>query len=621
MVILENLPPTFSEATLRSIIDHVTCKGKVLSCQLVPDVDNIVSAQVQFERADDAEAAVRLWDHLTIDNMTITAQCEADAKRRLSKSVSAQHNAGLRYPFAPMSVGWLCDFTTSLKNPEKSFAMCRILECLMHNAVLGSDAFMEHAVVTYYTKFQNAAWTKAQNQVTDGVTFELSRQVFEVIGLIRRFTSANMKSKRMLVTLVERVTDDMARLIGTNPSLQQNKTFPVTLQAARDDIAKLKAGALVSTAAITAAPLASTPEIEDTIHSLTSNLKVLFTCLNSHHNVNSTAAQQQQQQAAILSIYLSDQPVVPCSELCPCFARLRNRFPIYLADVEKVKILDSLVIFSIRDGEEDVSTIAKELQHRYSIEFCARAVAHVHNGHYAIMRLHLFHTVFMAKKLTNGAPLPASQWLKALTVIELIIFHVQYACQGQVPGLIAAATKALASVIDLRGKNEDQRAAANQECFALQSNLTQMFAVLAAPQYLLCVHVGAEARLIMAHSKPKCANPACVTPPAELLKCSACKSVYYCSATCQKADWRDHKLLCRELSLARNMPSGSAAYVRNVAPTGGADAGSVAKLGESPAPPLFSTLRLVPDMTMVAAVRGCYEPASAMTDGSADMDL
>merc|ERR1719401_989759 len=30
-----------------------------------------------------------------------------------------------------------------------------------------------------------------------------------------------------------------------------------------------------------------------------------------------------------------------------------------------------------------------------------------------------------------------------------------------------------------------------------------------------------------------------------LLDCSRCRSVHYCSAECQKADWKDHKEVCK----------------------------------------------------------------------------
>lgn len=31
-----------------------------------------------------------------------------------------------------------------------------------------------------------------------------------------------------------------------------------------------------------------------------------------------------------------------------------------------------------------------------------------------------------------------------------------------------------------------------------------------------------------------------------LMKCGACKSVYYCSRDCQIADWKNHKLVCNK---------------------------------------------------------------------------
>lgn len=39
------------------------------------------------------------------------------------------------------------------------------------------------------------------------------------------------------------------------------------------------------------------------------------------------------------------------------------------------------------------------------------------------------------------------------------------------------------------------------------------------------------------------------------LKCSQCKSVFYCNIECQKRNWHLHKLECNELSKQRNIPS------------------------------------------------------------------
>ena len=47
---------------------------------------------------------------------------------------------------------------------------------------------------------------------------------------------------------------------------------------------------------------------------------------------------------------------------------------------------------------------------------------------------------------------------------------------------------------------------------------------------------------------PRCFNPNCpaVAAPAKLLKCAACRQAEYCSAACQKDDWKRHKRVCVE---------------------------------------------------------------------------
>jgi hypothetical protein len=44
---------------------------------------------------------------------------------------------------------------------------------------------------------------------------------------------------------------------------------------------------------------------------------------------------------------------------------------------------------------------------------------------------------------------------------------------------------------------------------------------------------------------PRCNT--CGKNNSKLLRCGRCKQVYYCSAACQKKDWRDHKHVCKKL--------------------------------------------------------------------------
>ncbi|KAI1140178.1 hypothetical protein F5Y05DRAFT_377447, partial [Hypoxylon sp. FL0543] len=48
----------------------------------------------------------------------------------------------------------------------------------------------------------------------------------------------------------------------------------------------------------------------------------------------------------------------------------------------------------------------------------------------------------------------------------------------------------------------------------------------------------------------RCHNPSCkkASFSNDLLLCSACEKVRYCSPFCQKQDWKDHKLFCKHAS-------------------------------------------------------------------------
>lgn len=65
----------------------------------------------------------------------------------------------------------------------------------------------------------------------------------------------------------------------------------------------------------------------------------------------------------------------------------------------------------------------------------------------------------------------------------------------------------------------------------------------------------------------KTAEPTCascnkveeIDGPA-LLRCSACRTAYYCSKDCQKADWKKHKKDCRPSSTSGNASQGNGGF-------------------------------------------------------------
>lgn len=49
----------------------------------------------------------------------------------------------------------------------------------------------------------------------------------------------------------------------------------------------------------------------------------------------------------------------------------------------------------------------------------------------------------------------------------------------------------------------------------------------------------------------------CKHPDYNLKRCTGCYSVFYCSKTCQRADWYDHKTVCKLISFVPNVQSQS----------------------------------------------------------------
>ena len=86
--------------------------------------------------------------------MTSQRQQYQPASATNTNTVLGLHGA-LRYPFAPMNLGWLHEYVSALGTPERYIAMCRILECLMAIAVSTCDPFLEHAVVDDERKMTN----------------------------------------------------------------------------------------------------------------------------------------------------------------------------------------------------------------------------------------------------------------------------------------------------------------------------------------------------------------------------------------------------------------------------------------------------------------------------------
>jgi hypothetical protein len=213
---------------------------------------------------------------------------------------------------------------------------------------------------------------------------------------------------------------------------------------------------------------------------------------------------------------------------------------VFLSDVEKVKVIDALVVTAGRDMDDDVANIARDLLQRYSIDFCQRAVVHMHNGNFATLRLYVFEAHRVSKRIHT--PTTHTDALKMFDTIEAAMFMTHDECTQ--PAVRSLVNTALANLADLRAGVNSTLAV--QLLYSLQFSIAQIITILCAPNLLLCVHSGVDSGRLKASVKPaRCGNPSCESTSTDLLKCSACKTTYYCSSTCQRADWKNHKGVCK----------------------------------------------------------------------------
>ena len=104
-----------------------------------------------------------------------------------------------------------------------------------------------------------------------------------------------------------------------------------------------------------------------------------------------------------------------------------------------------------------------------------------------------------------------------------------------------------------------------------------------------------------------CASSRCKVTGPDLKSCSRCKMVHYCSAACQKADWKAlHKKACYSRSYTPPAP----APVQSTAETSSSEGGGAAAAAATPPPPAAAATAAAPNSSGGSALAAACAPVA-----------
>lgn len=438
------------------------------------------------------------------------------------------YDSVLRYPFREMRTEWFDDYMDNIPSSKRIPVATRLMDCLMAHTVLHEDPFLEKVVTVIYNRVANNETFRNMTGV-----FGEAHEVFRIVCMTAKFTVSNASEKNVLLNLLE----------------QHCTRFQVAAQKVKADNAE----ALVTAAErVTESVLflrknmAST----DAFRRLMDAIKSLFFTVNTRNGVSPGSSDGK----SIFNTFV-------CCDGCPCYAKLRTGPTVFLRDMEKIKILDCVMMAAVNAKDAMMLEMATKFLHNFCKDFMENPHLDdignlIHNGRLFYCRTALFDAL---NTITSPQPgftdvqtaktLNMDRIVLALLWVKNEVKDIRILCK-----LVPTLNEALASA---------EVAYAHLDCddvlqilHTLKEYILALFAALSFPEYHLAVHsrdvfIGKQADM-------KCANPACPGTTKDLLKCSGCDVTFYCSSECQKADWDKHKNFCHEIESRRTQPASAA---------------------------------------------------------------
>ncbi|KPA78861.1 hypothetical protein ABB37_05933 [Leptomonas pyrrhocoris] len=434
----------------------------------------------------------------------------------------------LRYPFREMRTEWFDDYMDNISSSKRIPVATRLMDCLMAHTVLHEDPFLEKVVTVIYNRVAN---NEAFRNMT-GV-FGEAHEVFRIVCMTAKFTVSSASEKNVLLNLLE----------------QHCTRFQIAAQKVKSDNSEALVAAaerVTESVFFLRKNMAST----DAFRRLMDAIKSLFFIVNTRNGVSPGSSDGK----SVFNTFV-------CCDGCPCYAKLRTGPTVFLRDMEKIKILDCVMMAATNAKDALMLEMATRFLHNFCKDFMENPHLDdignlIHNGRLFYCRTALFDAL---NTITSPQPgfadvqtaktVNLDRIVLALLWVKNEVKDIRILCK-----LVPTLNEALASaeVAYTRLDSDDVL----QILHTLKEYILAIFAALSFPEYHLAVHsrdvfIGKQADM-------KCANPACPGSTKDLLKCSGCDVTFYCSSECQKADWDKHKNFCHEIESRRTQPTSAA---------------------------------------------------------------
>lgn len=433
-----------------------------------------------------------------------------------------------RYPFQGMNLRWLEEYIDAyIPEGERWQAAVCILNVLMAFTVIHEDPFLEDATFHFYSTMQDRGnkkcWPKRSQDAS--IIFEVAHHVFETICVTAKYPSIDPTGKVGLLKMGEKLIKDIVKAVEA-PSV---------------NVDTKKANQTLNTTLSRMQALRRTPDSPEGFDALIGSLKALFFCFSPCAGMHDTS---QGMDANTMDTYV-------CCEGCPCYAKLRTTYTLFVRDVEKTKIIDCLLMMAVKNDNAYVSELVEGLLTQFDCRspFLERPVRRIQNGALFMVRIALFDAFRHVKTLVMDSRASHATLVPPMDNIVLALY-VTWREIKDIKGLnehVVLVDLALATAESIYPHLGTEKAL--QKLRTLKEQITNIFVCVSSPEFHLAVH--SKDPLVGKGANVKCGNPECPGKVKEMLKCSGCRVTFYCCVECQKEDWKAHRLLCREMGIRK----------------------------------------------------------------------